>query len=642
MHNNLFLNRLIIYTNEGKIAYDERFHRGVNIIRGKNSSGKSTITHFIFYVLGGAFNSWVKEARECSVVFAETEMNGATITLKRQIIFNETGRANDKEGIYFFFDSYDIASKSNEGWMYFGYNATDSRKSFSNVIFDQLNIPTVKGENNITFHQLLRLIYIDQDSPTSSLFLYEQFDTNLTRDTVSEILLGVYNQDLYDAKQELITVEKRLDDVKSEIRVMDKNTHNPYDLIPVQIKRMIEDKIEEISKKNSEIQELSNAANEVLFTKKSELDYEQLMKQAVDQRKKLIKQTELTNSLHTNIVDTKFFVEALENKIIGLKNSVQTRNVLGDVDVEYCPKCLQEITTNTDDESCDLCKSKLTDHEGATKIRKIEQQIFFQIKESKGFIREMESQMNSSKARLRKEKEIAFQLQTRVNQALNNITSFRNEKLNKLYEDKGFLEGEILQYNTLLEVAEKYQGLKNEKKELDSVADELKRYIYRSQLQQEQLKETINRWVEENGVYLLNNDFKRQNEFFEATEFHVDYRNNIAFISDKEARYSASSSFYLKISARFAIFLSSLQIENMRYPRFILCDNMEDKGIEKERAQNFQRILIDQLKGYSRESYQVIYTTSFIPDEFNNDQFCVGEYYDESNRSLKNVKSRMS
>ena len=50
MMNNLFLRRLVIYTNEGNIAYDETFHKGINIICGDNSSGKSTITHFIFFV----------------------------------------------------------------------------------------------------------------------------------------------------------------------------------------------------------------------------------------------------------------------------------------------------------------------------------------------------------------------------------------------------------------------------------------------------------------------------------------------------------------------------------------------------------------------------------------------------------------
>ena len=85
MHNNLFINRMIVFTRDGKIAYDENFHKGINIIRGNNSSGKSTITHFIFYVLGGAFNDWVKEAKKCSQVIAEIEINGATLTLKREI-----------------------------------------------------------------------------------------------------------------------------------------------------------------------------------------------------------------------------------------------------------------------------------------------------------------------------------------------------------------------------------------------------------------------------------------------------------------------------------------------------------------------------------------------------------------------------
>lgn len=46
MQNNLFLNRLIIMTEEGETAYDEYFHKGVNIIHGQNSSGKSTIIRF--------------------------------------------------------------------------------------------------------------------------------------------------------------------------------------------------------------------------------------------------------------------------------------------------------------------------------------------------------------------------------------------------------------------------------------------------------------------------------------------------------------------------------------------------------------------------------------------------------------------
>jgi hypothetical protein len=184
MRNNLFLNRLQIITENGKIAYDEIFHKGVNIIRGDNSSGKSTITHFIFYVLGGAFNDFVPEARKCSLVIAEIEMNNEIYTLKREIIKDEKENISTQTPIYFYWGDMNESFSPPIGktWQKFGYNTTDNKKSFSNVLFDNLGLPIVKGDNNITFHQILRLLYIDQDSPTSSLFYYEHFDSQLTRE----------------------------------------------------------------------------------------------------------------------------------------------------------------------------------------------------------------------------------------------------------------------------------------------------------------------------------------------------------------------------------------------------------------------------------------------------------------------------
>ena len=156
---------------------------------------------------------------------------------------------------------------------------------------------------------------------------------------------------------------------------------------------------------------------------------------------------------------------------------------------------------------------------------------------------------------------------------------------------KGFIEGEILQFRTMLENAELYDKLINKKAQLEKEVGFLNAYIYKTETKQTRLKESINEKVREEGVYLLNNDLDRQDEFKNASDFFIDYSNNITFLSNKFSKYSASSNFYLKVSARFSVFLASLYINGMRFPRFIFADNMEDKGIEIKKSSKFTKII---------------------------------------------------
>ena len=57
----LLVERLVVQRG-GKSVYDEAFHQGVNVIRGENSSGKSTVLNFIFYSLGGDLSDWSEAA----------------------------------------------------------------------------------------------------------------------------------------------------------------------------------------------------------------------------------------------------------------------------------------------------------------------------------------------------------------------------------------------------------------------------------------------------------------------------------------------------------------------------------------------------------------------------------------------------
>jgi hypothetical protein len=91
---------------------------------------------------------------------------------------------------------------------------------------------------------------------------------------------------------------------------------------------------------------------------------------------------------------------------------------------------------------------------------------------------------------------------------------------------------------------------------------------------------------------------------------------------------------YLKNCVHFAIAFASLDLDFFRYPRLILCDNMEDKGMEEERSHNFQRKIVELSNKYSL-SHQIIFTTSMIAPELDSTLYCIGDKYTQLNKSLK-------
>lgn len=228
-------------------------------------------------------------------------------------------------------------------------------------------------------------------------------------------------------------------------------------------------------------------------------------------------------------------------------------------------------------------------------------------------------------------------VQSQLDSALKNVRTTVDEQLDQLIQTKGFKEGEILQYKTLLETALQYEKILEHHNELVKKESELTGFIKAKVAILKQKRFEIDKTVSDTGIYLLKHDELRQAEFQRVDNFTIDYRQNIAYISNQHIKLSASSGFYLKMAARFAIFLASLKDSDMRYPRLLFSDNMEDKGMEEDRAKNFQRTIIKYLQEIGNDNYQLIYATSMCADEYDNEQYAVGEKYTENNKSLKNL-----
>ena len=274
MPNSLFLQRLRIVTEEGKVAYDEPFHRGVNIIRGQNSSGKSTIVRFIFFVLGGCYTDFVPEALRCQSVMAEVGINDKHIlTIKRFLEKRDDGKVNGYVPMYLYYGPMEDAMRDHNGWQKYPYKMSTERRSYSNVLFEIMGLPEFKADSNITMHQILRLIYLDQESPLSSLFFFEQFDKEIIRETVSELLMGLYDQNLSDAKLRKLDILKKIDETVLAIKYTGDTLANPQAKSVAYIQTVIDNLTKEIKANIEKVQELRQK-NAVISSQNAELKRE--------------------------------------------------------------------------------------------------------------------------------------------------------------------------------------------------------------------------------------------------------------------------------------------------------------------------------------------------------------------------------
>ena len=668
--NNLFLRRLIIVTDENKYAYDETFHRGVNIIRGQNSSGKSTILRFIFFVLGGTYQDFVPEALRCSHVVAEIETNGKILTLKRYLDKTEEGDRCKKDiPMYIYLggiEDYKADQRPKyEKWHKYGYRSSSETRSFSNVLFQMMGLPEFKADSNITMHQILRLIYLDQESPLSSLFFFDQWDKELTRETVARLLMGLYDEELSQAKLEKEQVEKDIEIVIRKKKVAAELLEDPKTMSSQFLKGMIrgiEEEAVRISERVKELRELSPdeeiryieapvvrelalpAENQTNLPvkarkekeKKVSFEFQRCQEEISTLRKEAGRIETKVNQLKAEIDDSVYFLDALRKKREAVERSIATRDYFDALNLDLCPVCLSELSLK-EPGHCPVCDAPVESSKGENQALRIQLELDHQISESEALLKANKTELDNLKDRLRTKKRQLTAAQRQFDDAVRNVRSTRDEEIDHLLETKGYKDAETNQYRTLLEYAERYERFSKELSDLQLHLDRLTNYIKAEENRIEREQRDIDQSISENGVFMLNNDQERQQEFMHANDFKVNYKQNLAYISNQRIKLSASSAFYLKMAARFALLFASLQVDTMLYPRLLFSDNMEDKGMEEERAKNFQRMIVKRLQELGNEDYQLIFATSNIADELNTPDYTIGEEYSQNNKSLKNV-----
>jgi len=617
----LIVRRLVIQRGE-HVVYDERFHVGVNILRGDNSSGKSTVLNFLFYSLGGDLSDWSDVALKCTRVLVEVALNGMIATFAREIS-NSSRRPMD-----IFSGSYEDAIKAPIGeWSRYPYSRSENVESFSQALFRLLNLPEVVNDatGNLTFHQVLRLLYADQLSPVEHIFKFEPFDSPILRETVGRLLCGAYDAEIYNNEIQIRELTRAFDQANAEYRslltVLGRTDQaQTFEWIEGQRRTALErqsavqQKIEAIEKAIYEA-----STEDQLSLKAQESSYETVQQIQTE----LVEATQSRDALRLEIVDSAEFLASLERKVEALSDSENVAKHLGDIRFRSCPACYSAIEHNVDDHTCHLCKSPLDTGPAHNRIIKLINETGRQLRQSKLLqgrrnieLSKLEDSILALRAQWRRASEQLAERQRLPSSEL-------RAELRSLNREAGYIDRE-------LEDLAKRSELARELNELASRKDQLNASITRLRTRNDQLRTNQEKRlgkayseIESEVLYLLHHDLPRQDAFVDAKHVEIDFGGNSIGV-DGQSYFSASSRVILKSSFFLGFLLAAAKDKAFRHPRLCILDTIEDKGMEQIRSHNFQRQIVLASKKCSAE-HQIIFATAMIAPDLDLPEYTIGK-----------------
>ncbi len=625
----LAVRRLVV--RRGNInVYDGRFNTGLNIISGENSSGKSTVLDFIFYGLGGDLSNWREAALLCSEVLLEVELNGRPAVFSREISTSIGRPMRIHIG-----QIAEIAS-DDFSWSLHPYRRSQSKESFSQVIFRLLGMPEATGDanSNITMHQLLRLLYVDQLSPIDRIFRFERFDTELTRQTVGDLLCGAYDNDLYRRQLRLREAEIEYRDATAEWRSAlgaFQSDKEPITLDWIEAERAV--LIQEL---NSVHQDAANLEEKIfnaevhdgLTLKEQELAYSAL----VSAQSELLELRAQRDEVELEIVDSAKFIDGLKTKLDQLQDAEITANMLKDVSFVFCPACYAPIDVQGHEHACALCKTPFDRTRTQSRILAVINDIGLQIKQSNGLQKERNTEAAELDLRVSDATSTWVGLSNRY-KLLNRLpsTEFRSAA-RVLYSRAGYLERQIEDLSRKKSLVERIDALSKARQVLNDEIGLLKEGIETGERRQREQLSRAYTLIADNTALLLRGDLLRQDMFTKASNISFSFGDDRLSV-DGESFFSASSMVYLRNSFFAGFFKASLSDRAFRFPRFLMLDTLEDKGMEPERSHHFQETLAD-ICASGKVNHQVIFATAMISPRLEDSGYVVDRFYTHNSRTL--------
>ena len=618
----------------GQLVFSEVFHTGLNIIRGENSSGKSTIMDFIFYGLGGDLleHQWRESALLCDTITMGVKLNGKDVTLQRDV-----EQKSSQPMRIFFGPSSDALESSGAGWERYSFRRGQS-ESFSQVMFRLLGLPEVQyGEANtkITMNQVLRLLYSDQLSSVEKLFRGQPFDDAITRQTVGHLLLGAFSDDYYTARLNLKTYEAEMKDVVSRISTLIKlHGRDGHPLTEDWIDQEYLRLQKELDDLNSQIEETEEQVFSAQFEDRLSLnDQETTYARVKELQTQIGKLNEELDFLELEASDSAEFIASLTKKLHALHESKMVVDELNALKFDFCPACFAPVQGTEVEGACTLCKQASKESQVKERALRLINEYARQKQNSIDLQAGRQRQISDLKANLTKITELWEQAGRHYTVSLRSPTTELRTRLRSLNREAGYAQRKLEELASRKSAVAELKEAQNRRDELQRKIDDVRSVIETAEKRDRDQISKARRSIELEVLDFLRRDLERQSTFKNADKVDFEFDGDRISVNG-ESFFSASSMVYLRNSFIASFAVAAANQSSFSHPRFLLMDTVEDKGMEPERSRNFQRLLHEKSKA-AKSSNQIIIATSMIAPELDKPEITVGDFYTHQNRTLR-------
>lgn len=299
------IKKIILISNNEKTSFETDFDKGLNILIGKNKTGKSSIIKSIFYTLG--CNTYIEESWKKLID-----------TYILYFIYGKECycliRQNSTYKLYKFYEDEDVYE--------FLINADNYDEYIKYIVKNIFNIEaellTNQGKlTTFTPPLLFRFQYIDQDSGWSKLgesFLNMKY-INEWKNCSIKFIIGYQGEEYYRLKKSVSIIKNEI----TELKIKEKHYKEIYN--------SIKDTTKEINNSHnncSSIEELKKEAIDILEEK------------SLKERKKLLLNNNISN-INNEIYELALTIKMLEKSIENIEEDYNF--AMKEDDEIKCPTC---------------------------------------------------------------------------------------------------------------------------------------------------------------------------------------------------------------------------------------------------------------------------------------------------------------